>query len=643
MGKIVGIDLGTTNSVVAIMEGKEVKVIPNKHGSNLTPSVVGFPESGDRLVGQLAKRQAIVNPRNTVYSIKRFVGRRRSEAAQEEKMFPYEVTGGPEDPAGVKIREKIYTPQEISAMVLADLKETAEAYLGEKVTEAVITCPAYFNDAQRQATKEAGRIAGFDVKRVFNEPTAAALAFGLDKKRGVRKIAIYDLGGGTFDISILEVDNEVIQVLSTNGNTHLGGDDFDYRLIEYIAGEFAKQTGIDLRKDPMALQRLREGCEKAKCELSSMTETEINLPFIAQDSSRSPVHLTHRITRSKFEQLVGDLLESSLKPCESALNDAKLKAKDIDEVVLVGGSTRIPKVQQLVKDFFGREPNRSVNPDEVVAVGAAIQAAVLGGEMKDILLLDVTPLTLGIKVEGGLMVPLIKRNTTIPTEQAQKFSTAAENQSGVTVEVYQGERPMAEDNRKLGNFDLTGIPPAPRGVPQIEVKFKLDANGILNVSAKDTGTGKEQQIQITASTGLDEKQIEKMVKDAEAFSEKDKARKDLAEARNQADHTLYATEKALKDYGDKISAGDKEKIEKAVEKLRKAKEGEKADEIKRSIEEINQASHEFSKHLYEEAAKKQAAAGGVPPEAQPNGGAGPQGGAGKPGDEKIIDADFKTK
>ncbi len=642
MGKIVGIDLGTTNSVVAVMEGKEVKVIPNKHGSNLTPSVVAFPDSGERLVGQLAKRQAIVNPKNTVYSIKRFMGRRRSEVAQEEKMIAYEITGGPDEPAKVRIRDKIYTPQEISAMVLADLKETAEAYLGEKITEAVITCPAYFNDSQRQATKEAGRICGFDVKRVFNEPTAAALAYGLDKKRGVQKIAIYDLGGGTFDISILEVDNEVIQVLSTNGNTHLGGDDFDQRLIEYVTAEFQRQTGIDLKKDPMALQRLREACEKAKCELSSMMETEINLPFIAQDANRAPVHLAMRITRSKLEQLIGDLVESSIKPVENALQDAKLKAKDIDEVVLVGGSTRIPMVQKLVKDFFGKEPNRSVNPDEVVAVGAAIQAAVLSGEVKDILLLDVTPLTLGIKVEGGLMAPLITRNTTIPTKKSQIFSTASDNQTGVTVEVYQGERPMAEDNRKLGNFDLTGIPPAPRGVPQIEVTFDIDANGILNVSAKDLATQKQQQIRITASTGLSEKEIERMVKEAEQFAEKDRERKDLAEARNHADQMIYATEKMLREYADKMGASDKEKIEKAVEKLRKTKEADKADDIKRAMEELNRATHDFSKNIYEEAARKRASEQGPPPEKEKGRGGGGDGGGGGSG-EKIIDADFKTK
>ena len=636
MGKIVGIDLGTTNSVVAVMEGKEVKVIPNKHGSNLTPSVVGFAESGERLVGQLAKRQAIVNPRNTVYSIKRFIGRRRSECAQEEKMFPYEIVGGPDDPAKVKIRDKVYTPQEISAMVLTDLKETAEAYLGEKVTEAVITCPAYFNDSQRQATKEAGRIAGLEVKRVFNEPTAGALAYGLDKKKGVQKIAIYDLGGGTFDVSILEVDNEVIQVLSTNGNTHLGGDDFDQRLLTYVADEFQKANGFDLRKDPMALQRLREACEKAKCELSSMVETEINLPFIAQDSNRAPVHLTTRITRAKLEQIIGDLLEDSLKPVDSALRDAKLKPSDIHEVVLVGGSTRIPMVQRLVKDFFKKEPNRSVNPDEVVAVGAAVQAAVFGGDMKEVLLLDVTPLTLGIKVEGGLMVPLITRNSAIPTEKSQEFSTAADNQPAVTVEVYQGERPMAEDNRKLGNFDLTGIPPAPRGAPKIEVTFKINADGLLNVTAKDKGTGKQADIKITASTGLSEKEIEKMVKDAEQFGEKDKQRKELAEARNQADQVAYGAEKAMKDYGDKLGAADKEKIEKAVADLRKAKDGDDIGAIKRALEEVNKASHEFSKQLYEEAAKK----GQAPP---PGAGEAPPQGGPKGGDEKIIDADFKTK
>ena len=638
MGKIVGIDLGTTNSVVAVMEGKEVKVIANKHGANITPSVVGFAESGERLVGQLAKRQAIVNPRNTIYSIKRFMGRRRSEVVQEEKMLPYEITGGPDDPVRVKIREKLYTPQEISAMVLTDLKETAEAYLGDKVTEAVITCPAYFNDSQRQATKEAGRIAGLEVRRVFNEPTAAALAYGLDKKKGVQKIAIYDLGGGTFDVSILEVDNEVIQVLSTNGNTHLGGDDFDQRLVNFVADEFQKANGFDLRKDPMALQRLREGCEKAKCELSSMVETEINLPFIAQDSSRAPVHLTTRITRSKLEQIIGDLLEDSLKPVDAALRDAKLKPSDIHEVVLVGGSTRIPMVQRLVKDFFKKEPNRSVNPDEVVAVGAAVQAAVFGGEMKEVLLLDVTPLTLGIKVEGGLMVPLIARNSSIPTEKSQTFSTAADNQPAVTVEVYQGERPMADDNRKIGNFDLAGIPPAPRGVPQIEITYKLNADGILNVSAKDKGTGKQSDIKITASTGLSDKEIEKMVKDAEQFGEKDKQRKELAEARNQADQVAYATEKAMKDYGDKLSGPDKEKIEKAVADLRKAKDGDDAAAIKRALEEVNKATHEFSKQLYEEAAKKGQAAPGADAPPPPAGKK-----AGGPDEEKIIDADFKTK
>jgi len=631
MGKIVGIDLGTTNSVVAVMEGKEVKVIPNKHGSNLTPSVVAFTENGERLVGQLARRQAIVNSKNTVYSIKRFMGRRRSEVAREESMFPYEIVGAPEEPVQVRIRGKLYSPQELSAMVLADLKETAETYLREKVTEAVITCPAYFNDSQRQATKEAGRIAGFDVKRVFNEPTAAALAYGLDKRRGAHKIAVYDLGGGTFDISILQVDQEIIQVLSTNGNTHLGGDDFDQRVMEYVLGEFRKESGIDLKKDPMALQRLREACEKAKCELSSMMETDINLPFITQAPDRSPVHLAMKLTRAKLEQLIGDLLESSIEPCKAALADAKLEARAIDEAVLVGGSTRIPKIQALVKDFFAREPNRSVNPDEVVAVGAAIQAAVLGGEMRDILLLDVTPLTLGLKVEGGLMVPLIPRNTTIPTERSQTFSTAADNQSGVTVEVYQGERPMADDNRKLGNFDLTGIPPSPRGVPQIEVTFDLDANGILHAKARDKGTGKEQEIRITAGTGLDEHQIQKMVKDAESMAERDKVRKELAETRNLAEHAVYTTQKTLREYGDKLSPGDKGKIEAAVERLQKVKDGDQLEEIKRATEEVNRTLHEFSKTLYETARNEgaQASSQGAAP--------------GRGGEGNVVDAEFRTK
>ena len=612
MPKIVGIDLGTTNSVVAVMEGKEVKVIPNKHGSNITPSVVGFAENGDRLVGLLAKRQAVVNPTNTVYSIKRFMGRRRSECQAEVKMFPYAVVGLDEEPARVRIREKVYTPQEISAMVLADLKETAEAYLGEKISAAVITCPAYFNDAQRQATKEAGQIAGFDVKRVFNEPTAAALAYGLDKRLN-QKIAIYDLGGGTFDVSILEVDKEVIQVLSTNGNTHLGGDDFDQRLLEWVLDEFRKGTGLDLRKDPMALQRLREACEKAKCELSSMPETDINLPFISQDAQKQPVHLSTKISRSKLEQLIGDLVQSSLKPVENALADAKMKPQDIDEIVLVGGSIRIPMVQKLVRDFFGKEPNRSVNPDEVVAIGAAIQSGVLSGEVRDILLLDVTPLTLGIKVEGGIMAPLINRNTTIPTKKSQIFSTAADNQTGVTVEVHQGERPMAEDNRKLGNFDLLGIPLAPRGIPQIEVTFDLDANGILNVSAKDLGTQKSQQIRVTASTGLSDKEIQKMVKEAEASADKDKERKDLAEARNQADHAIYATEKMVKDHADRMDASEKEGFQKSMENLRKAKDGADAAGVKRATDELLSRNHEFSKKLYSQAQAQQAQQQQAPP------------------------------
>jgi molecular chaperone DnaK len=638
MGKIVGIDLGTTNSVVAVMEGKDVKVIPNRHGSNLTPSVVGFTDSGETLVGQLARRQAIVNPKNTVYSIKRFMGRRAGEVQQEIKMVPYEVVGQGDEPVKVRVRGKLYTPQEISAMILADLKQSAEAYLGQPVSEAVITCPAYFNDAQRQATKEAGRIAGFDVKRIINEPTAAALAYGLDKKRGSHKIAVYDLGGGTFDISILQVDNEVLQVLATNGNTHLGGDDFDQRIMEYILEEFRKQSGIDLKNDPMALQRLKEAAEKAKIELSSLMETDINLPFIAQDAGRGPVHLTMKLTRAKLEQLIDDMIQSSLEPCKAALADAKLKPSDIDEIVLVGGSTRIPMAQRLVKGFFGREPNRSVNPDEVVAIGAAIQAAVLAGEMKDVLLLDVTPLTLGVKVEGGLVAPLIPRNTTIPTQRSQTFSTAADNQSGVTVEVYQGERPMADDNRKLGNFDLTGIPPAPRGMPQIEVKFDIDANGILHVTARDKGTGKEQQIRITAGTGLDEKQIERMVRESEEMADRDRERKEVAETRNQADHAIYATEKLLRENGDKVMGRNKQAIEDGLEGLKRVKDSKRAEEIRRAIAALQTATQDFSKQLYEAAAARaqEPAASGPGPQGTP-------GSAGGGGGEKVIDAEFKTK
>jgi len=638
MGKTVGIDLGTTNSVVALMEGKDVKVIPNKHGSNLTPSVVAFTASGETLVGQLARRQAIVNPRNTVYSIKRFMGRRASEVGQEIKMVPYEVVGEGDQPVTVRVQGKRYTPQELSAMVLADLKESAEAYLGQTVTEAVITCPAYFNDSQRQATKEAGRIAGFDVKRIINEPTAAALAYGLDRKRGAHKIAVYDLGGGTFDISILQIDHEVVQVLATNGNTHLGGDDFDHRVMEHILAEFKSQSGIDLSRDPMALQRLKEAAEKAKIELSSMMETDINMPFIAQDASRGPVHLTLKLSRATLEQLIGEQIQSSLEPCKAALADAKLQPSQIDEVVLVGGSTRIPMAQRLVKDYFGREPNRSVNPDEVVAVGAAIQAAVLTGEMKDVLLLDVTPLTLGVKVEGGLMSPLIPRNTTIPTQRSQTFSTASDGQSGVTVEVFQGERPMADDNRKLGNFDLTGIPPAPRGMPQIEVKFDIDANGILNVSARDKGTGNAQQIRITAGTGLDEKQIQKMVKEAEEMAERDRERKELAELRNQADHASYTAEKLLRENGDRAPSRQREGVERALESLKRGKESNRAEEIRRAIADVQTASQEFSKALYESAA-----AHSQEPSAAGPGSQGAPGGNGGNAGEKVIDAEFKTK
>jgi molecular chaperone DnaK len=648
MGKIIGIDLGTTFSVVAVMEGEKVTVITTPDGSRLTPSVVAFTDKGERLVGWMAKRQAVTNPTNTVYSIKRFMGRRRPEVVQEEKMVPYKVVGAPDELVSVEARGKRYTPPEISAMVLQYLKEAAEAYLGEKVTEAVITVPAYFNDSQRQATKDAGRIAGLDVKRIINEPTASALAYGLDKKRN-HKIAVYDLGGGTFDISILEVGEGVFEVLSTNGNTHLGGDDFDQRLMNHVADEYRKLQGIDLRKDPMALQRLKEACEKAKCELSSAMETEINLPYISADAS-GPRHLQTKVSRAQFEELVRDLLESSLQPVRQAVADAKLQPKEIDEVVLVGGSTRIPYVQRLVKEYFGREPNKSVNPDEAVGIGAAIQGAVLKGDVRDVLLLDVTPLTLGVEVEGGLMSPLINRNTTIPTSKKQIYSTASDNQPAVTIKVHQGERPMAGDNRLLGMFDLDGIPPAPRGYPKIEVAFDIDANGILNVTAKDLATGKTHQITVKASSGLSEADIQKMVKDAEQHASEDRKRKETVEIRNQAEHLLYQTERMLKEHGDKLGPGGKERVQEKIDVLKKAKEGTDEAAIKRGMEELTNVSHELVKHMYEEAAKKQQAEGGPPPggsgpgpapEAPP--GDAPPDPEGKDRKERVIDAEFESK
>ncbi|MBI5779917.1 MAG: molecular chaperone DnaK [Planctomycetes bacterium] len=656
MGKTIGIDLGTTLSVVAVREGNETTVITNAEGGRLTPSIVAFTDKGERLVGQLAKRQAITNPANTVYSIKRFMGRRRSEVAQEEKMVPYKVVGSGDEMVKVEARGKQYSPPEISAMILQKLKETAEAYLGEKVTDAVITVPAYFNDSQRQATKDAGKIAGLDVKRIINEPTAAALAYGLDKKKN-EKVAVYDLGGGTFDVSVLEVGDGVVEVLSTNGNTHLGGDDFDQRLINFVADEFKKKEGIDLRKDQMALQRLKEACERAKCELSSSVQTEVNLPFITADST-GPKHLQLTITRAKLEQLIEDLLVSSLAPCKQALADAKLKPEELDEVVLVGGSTRIPRVQELVKEYFKKEPNRSVNPDEVVAVGAAIQGAVLKGDIKDILLLDVTPLTLGIETMGGIRTPLITRNTTIPTSKKEIFSTAADSQTEVEIHILQGEREMASDNRTLGKFRLAGIPAARRGVPQIEVTFDIDANGILNVAALDKATNKKQSIVIQASSGLAKEEVERMVKDAGQYAEQDKQRKSLAEARNQADQLIYSSENTVTELGDKVTPDEKGKINSALERLKKAKEKDDVAEIKSAMEELTKSSHTLAQKLYEQANKQtggQAGPGAGPDAGGPMGGGFEQGqeppqqqppsgekGKGKEGDN-IIDAEFETK
>ncbi len=635
-GKVIGIDLGTTNSCVAVMEGGEAVVIPNAEGGRTTPSIVAFSNSGERLVGQTAKRQAVTNPDNTIFSIKRFMGRRYEEVTEEMKLVPYKVVKK-NDIIAIKAQGKEYTPPEISAMTLQKMKQTAEDFLGTKVTQAVITVPAYFNDSQRQATKDAGKIAGLEVLRIINEPTAASLAYGLDKKED-EKIAVYDLGGGTFDISILQLGEGVFEVLSTNGDTHLGGDNFDQKIIDWLADEFKKENGIDLRKDKMALQRLKEAAEKAKCELSTTMQTEINLPFITADAS-GPKHLSLTLTRSKLEQLVADLLERTKEPCLKALEDAKLSASDIDEVILVGGQTRMPSVQAIVKEIFGKEPHKGVNPDEVVAIGAAIQGGVLGGEVKDVLLLDVTPLSLGIETLGGVFTKLIERNTTIPCQRKQIFSTAADNQPAVSIHVLQGEREMAQHNRTLGKFDLLGIPPAPRGVPQIEVVFDIDANGILHVSAKDLGTGKEQKIKIESSSGLSEDEINKMVKEAEAHADEDKQRKELIETKNQADTLAYSVEKTLKDHGDKISDDEKKKVEDAIKGLRDKLEGEDMQAIKDAMEELTKASHKISEIMYQEAAKaaqeQQAQDAGQPDGSGQEQAEGAQ-------EEDVVDADYEV-
>jgi len=605
MAKIIGIDLGTTNSVVALMEGDKVTVIPNEEGGRTTPSVVAFTQKGERLVGQIAKRQRITNPENTIYSIKRFMGRRHNEVTQEIKQVPFKVGQAQNGDVRVEAFGKQYSPPEISALVLQKLKKAAEDYLGEKIEKAVITVPAYFNDSQRKATKDAGRISGLDVVRIINEPTAAALAYGLDKKKN-ETIAVYDFGGGTFDISILEVGEGIVEVRSTNGDTHLGGDDIDQRVQDWLVGEFKRESGIDLTKDKMALQRLKEAAEKAKMELSSTVETEINLPFITADAS-GPKHLLMKLTRAKLEQIVEDLIQRSVGPCRQALADANLKSEGIDEVILVGGQTRMPRIQQLVKDFFGKEPNKSVNPDEVVAVGAAVQAAVLSGEVKDVLLLDVTPLTLGIETLGSVFTKMIPRNTTIPTKKTEIFSTASDNQPSVEIHVLQGEREMASYNRTLGRFHLDGIPPAPRGIPKVEVTFDIDANGILHVSAKDMGTGKQQAITITGHSGLDEKEIDRMVKDAEAHSEEDKKRREVIDAKNQADQLIYSLEKLLRENKDRIPESDGQRVQSEIENTKKAIESENLEQIRQAVESLSRASHKLTEMMYQQASQPGAA------------------------------------